>query len=471
MNDGSIVLFSNKYNLGRLEVVIDLYFNEDIDKTIEKESTIPVDGSSNTDTDDSELVPSPITPVPAPTNDTDAGNYTIVNATIVIDFTDVYEELFANNYTNNSSNDTNNSNDFGSSSSGMTDRGEGSTGAGFGVTEGVGSSGGSISSAGGSIATGSGTTSGGKGSTSISSTNSASNIADGLIPASAVAFSGSNSDADLRRRETIHVNLIWGVESMDDGSNLWTMNKGPKVRPSFDGKNEEEPSSSTFDLSEPRMQEWLLEVVLMAKNDTKLYIRQDKLTWIEMLQGFAIEAGVGFPIPKDLFTGYLQLLKDRDDGFATLIENEIGTRGPGLQGDYTYASITMMVDAVQISAASLSLSEIVYKQWSDFSEKVNESTPSDLPQVVAQSRIFLDAYRVEATIGSTVTTWFVANGLCLLVILLFIQNVALSFMVMGTIVLILFCLGGLLFAVFRIPFGPVEALGVSIFIGLSANYS
>jgi hypothetical protein len=70
------------------------------------------------------------------------------------------------------------------------------------------------------------------------------------------------------------------------------------------------------------------------------------------------------------------------------------------------------------------------------------------------------------------TTWFVTNGLCLLVILLFIQNVDLSFMVMVTIVLIPFCLGGLLFAaVFRVPFGPVEALGVSIFIGLSANYS
>jgi multidrug efflux pump subunit AcrB len=117
------------------------------------------------------------------------------------------------------------------------------------------------------------------------------------------------------------------------------------------------------------------------------------------------------------------------------------------------------------------VSEIVYKQWAGFSEEVNESTPPGIPKVVAQSRIFLDAYRTEATIDSTLTTWFVANGLCLLIILLFIQNVALSFMVMVTIVLILFCLGGLLFAVFRVPFGPVEALGVSIFIGLSANYS
>ena len=37
--------------------------------------------------------------------------------------------------------------------------------------------------------------------------------------------------------------------------------------------------------------------------------------------------------------------------------------------------------------------------------------------------------------------------------------------------LIFLCLGGLLFFIFNLPFGPVEALGVSIFIGLSANYS
>jgi len=240
------------------------------------------------------------------------------------------------------------------------------------------------------------------------------------------------------------------------------------MRSSLDGKNEE-GSSSTFDLSEPRIQQWLLEVVEMSRNNSELHIREDKLTWIEILRDFAIEAGVGFPIPKHLFTGSLFLLKQKNRNFAKLIEYQIGTSSTGLTGEFTFASITLMIDAVQIDTALLS--ETVYKQWTWFAEKVNELKPSDISPVVVQSRIFLDAYRVEATINSTVTTWFVANGLCLLVILLFIQNIALSFMVMGTILLILFCLGGLLFAVFSIPFGPVEALGVSIFIGLSANYS
>eukprot|EP00588_Corethron_pennatum_P034447 CAMPEP_0194349088 /NCGR_PEP_ID=MMETSP0171-20130528/106891_1 /TAXON_ID=218684 /ORGANISM="Corethron pennatum, Strain L29A3" /LENGTH=1903 /DNA_ID=CAMNT_0039116497 /DNA_START=220 /DNA_END=5932 /DNA_ORIENTATION=+ len=275
---------------------------------------------------------------------------------------------------------------------------------------------------------------------------------------------GLQSDAALGRRETIHVKLIWGVEPVVSTSNLWIIDNVPNTKV----RNDELASSSTFDLTEPRIQGWLLEVVETAKKDTQLHIRQDKITWIEILRDFAIGVGVGFPIPKHLFTGYLQLLKQKNDDFADLIKNEIGTSSPGLGGQFTFASITMMVDAVQVGKP---LSENVYKKWSEFTEKMNKSSPSDAAKVIAQSRVSLDAYRVEAIIDSTLVTWFVANGLCLLVILLFTQNIALSFMVMVTIILILFCLGGLLFAIFRMPFGPIEALGVSIFIGLSANYS
>merc|ERR1719223_1012201 len=54
LNDGTIVLFSNKYNLGRLETVTDLYFNdnEDVYTTIEADKPL--------------ATPAP-TPVPRPT--------------------------------------------------------------------------------------------------------------------------------------------------------------------------------------------------------------------------------------------------------------------------------------------------------------------------------------------------------------------------------------------------------------------
>jgi hypothetical protein len=454
VTDGSIVLYSNKYNLGRLQVVNDLYFNDDISKTIEKAAVSTSNKPPVTADPSTSPAPSPSTPTAAPTtssnNNTDLEkNLTIINATISFG-------IFGGDSQPPPTDAPQTPDDI------YVDGLSGGTSASVPTQSGVS---GGIGTIGGTSTTSAKPLTGGTASVPTTPIGVSNNIG-GSIPSMPLPAS---SNVDLRRFETINVNLIWGVESLSKGTQLWIVDKGRDVKSSF-GVNEGTPSS-IFDLSEPRIQSWVLGVVLMAKNDTELYIRQDKLTWIEMLQDFAIDAGVGFPIPKDLFAGYLQLLKQRNSNFAKMINNQIGTRSPGLSGDFTHASVTLKVDASQIQAASLSVSEIVYKQWAGFSEEVNESTPPGIPKVVAQSRIFLDAYRTEATIDSTLTTWFVANGLCLLIILLFIQNVALSFMVMVTIVLILFCLGGLLFAVFRVPFGPVEALGVSIFIGLSANYS
>ena len=420
MNDGTILLFTSKHNLGRLEKVTDLYFNDDADvyTTIEEDNVAPT------------FAPRPQpTPVPQPTptyTPEELESRKVVNATVSINFLSPEEALE-----------------------------QGKAGAialppkNNGTTEWyqTGTNGGSSSSqVGGPVVSSSG--------------NRAPTI--GKIPQ-------QTSDTGMRRRETIQVKLIWGVESQGKKSSLWRTNTDEKSTEIKNG----ESSLSSLKLAEPRTQEWLIEVVEMAKSNSQLFVRQNKLTWIERLRDFATYAGVEFPIPEHLFTTYVQMLKLKDPTFAELVQNEIGTSAPGLAGDFTFASVTMMVDGVHAgnAAQNVSMSEQIYNEWTKFATEANKLSPPEIPKVFAQSSIFLDAYRVEATIDSTLVTWFVANGLCLLVILLFLQNLALSFMVMVTILLILFCLGGLLFAVFRVPFGPVEALGVSIFIGLSANYS
>ena len=424
VNDGTIVLFSSRYNLGRLEKVIDLYYNDDEDvyTTIEED------------------VPSPtFAPIAAPTTSPptrDPANVISVGKNVSIIFLSP-EEAIAMGLPGAVDPSTGPPNTAGSSNSN-----------GFG---GGGGSGGGGSSSG---STG-------------SSTQSSENKHDYTITIGSIPH--PTAGKDMKRRETIHVKLIWGVESIGKEQSLWVTNSGIEPLDSILS------SASALDLAEPRTQEWLLEVVQMAKNNTKLFVRQDKLTWIERLRDFASYAGVEFPIPKHLFVTYLQLLKLKDRTFDETISTEIGTTAAGLAGDFTFASITVMVDAVEAGnaakASGNSTSENIYKEWTEFAAEANELSPPDIPSVTAQSSIFLDAYRIEATVDSTLVTWFVANGLCLLVILVFLQNIALSLMVMVTIILILFCLGGLLFAVFRVPFGPVEALGVSIFIGLSANYS
>ena len=58
----------------------------------------------------------------------------------------------------------------------------------------------------------------------------------------------------------------------------------------------------------------------------------------------------------------------------------------------------------------------------------------------------------------------------LAIILLFTQNLLISLYTMLTIVLIVITLMGFLFAVAGFTFGAIEAVGVTIFVGMSVDY-
>jgi len=220
---------------------------------------------------------------------------------------------------------------------------------------------------------------------------------------------------------------------------------------------------SGFDVSEPSNQEWLLEVVLAAKADFSLNAVSVEPTWIEMLADFAEKQDHGFPIQKTLFMAYVEILKFKDPRFEEIVKDEIGTSLPGLAGEPLYASITFQ------SRASFSLGS--FEKWTSFADSINEKTPTDIPPVFLKSDLFWNSARAQETIDATVNTWLLANLLCFTIILFFTQNLVLCAMIIGTIILMFLCIAGWLFAVLDRSLGPVQALGVSIFIGLSANYS
>jgi predicted RND superfamily exporter protein len=402
-SDGSIVLFSEKYNQGRLTALHDAYFNDNLSKSIE------------------DLVSIQLSP-------TGGG---------------------------------------GGSENGGSEGNEGS-----GSGSGNGGAGSGNGSTGGSGGGGSSGTGGGNG----QPTNSP--LATPTLPPSGTLNNGDSgnnlspitgpqeTDIDnLQRKEMIIVKLIWGVEAATE-SNPWLIEeKSQNKTDTFSLLKGIDPN---FALSEPATQQWLYDVVQFARRDKALNVQGNSLTWIEILHGFATMSGVGFPAPRDFFIGYVEMLRTQNAVFDSLVRNEIGTYAPGLAGQVFYTSITLQADVVQ-TAGSLSLN--TYKTWSSFTSMVNELAPPGMTPVIAQSDIFWNGYRTEETVNSTVVTWLIANGLCFAIILLFTQNLLLCLMVMASITLIFLCIVGWLFAVFGLVFGPVQALGVSIFIGLSANYS
>ena len=98
-------------------------------------------------------------------------------------------------------------------------------------------------------------------------------------------------------------------------------------------------------------------------------------------------------------------------------------------------------------------SEEALNYWTNFAQAINDDESmviENMPHVLAQSDAFLDSLRTTAIVDSTISSYFFANGLFLVVILLFTGNLLLTLMVMISLVFILLCLAGVIFAVFKI---------------------
>jgi len=272
-------------------------------------------------------------------------------------------------------------------------------------------------------------------------------------------------DSEPTKLVETSVKLLWGISSQSaDTADPW------RVKSSTEKSSTEEKSGQAllggvtrFDVTEPTTQQWLLDVVLAAKADDLLNVIAEEPTWIEMLADFAKKQDHGFPIQKELFMTYVEILKSKNTTFDELVEDEIGTSLAGLAGDTLYTSVTMQ------SSGPTSLG--FFDKWTTFANTMNERSPTDVQPMVAHSDLFWNDVRAQETIDATVRTWLFANLLCGIIILLFTQNLMLCMMVMVTIFLMFMCIAGWLFAVLDRPLGPIQALGISIFIGLSANYS
>jgi hypothetical protein len=278
----------------------------------------------------------------------------------------------------------------------------------------------------------------------------------------------SGADNTQINKRTEKVKLMWGIDPNDDATtNPWFVKKKRNKKKNIEDKTGNELLEGLvpgFDFFDPRTQQWLLDVNLAVRSNKALNVIMGQPTWIEILYEFAMKQDDSFPIAnRDFLITYIEILKSKEVDFEELIQDEIGTMLPGLAGESLYASITFETEEL----ASLSS----FEEWTSFAASMNQKAPSGMAPMIAQSDLFWNEYRAKETLDSTVNTWLIANGLCFVIILLFTQNIWLCLMIMITIVLMFSCIAGWLFFVFGLPLGPVQALGVAIFIGLSANYS
>ena len=225
-----------------------------------------------------------------------------------------------------------------------------------------------------------------------------------------------------------------------------------------------------FDLADPAAQKWLHHVCTRARARKDLVVRSDWPCWVESFKDSVAELGMTFPIPRPLMSTAVDILYDNSN-FKTLYNRQIGTAGTDYGGQmlYTYVSMRIELDNRRGNVGNLELLEH-QARWQKFMLEMNADAPSSMKGGVVTSTTWTAADTEQGLIDSTLQTWAISNGGVLLVILLFTQNLLISTYAMLTIVLIVISLMGFLFAIVGFEFGAIEAVGVTIFVGMSVDY-
>lgn len=221
-----------------------------------------------------------------------------------------------------------------------------------------------------------------------------------------------------------------------------------------------------FDMSDTGVQEWLRYVCHSARNETRLLVRSELPCWIDAFAQGLTNVGDRFPVSPALLEP--SLISFFSTSQSSIFRKHVRTVGPGHSGRPYLVTLAMKINLRGNEGSEVIMAHREY--WEAFLTRINQHAPSKAGTAFVTNAQFVKADIEQQIVGSTVFSWLLSNGICLAVVLLFTQNVLISLYTMGTIVLIVVSLVGFLFSVFRFTFGAVEALGVSIFVGLSVDY-
>ena len=113
----------------------------------------------------------------------------------------------------------------------------------------------------------------------------------------------------------------------------------------------------------------------------------------------------------------------------------------------------------------------IQQLWIEHVKQISLSAPSTLGPALLVSSTFTKIDTEYGIIFSTVASFLISNGICLGCVLLFTTDWKISVFVLIIINFIVITLLGFLFYVMHYSFGAIEAVGVTIFVGMSVDYS
>eukprot|EP00750_Incisomonas_marina_P018517 INCI2990.1.p1 GENE.INCI2990.1~~INCI2990.1.p1 ORF type:complete len:2694 (-),score=348.67 INCI2990.1:3864-11945(-) len=286
---------------------------------------------------------------------------------------------------------------------------------------------------------------------------------------------------------TAQLTLLWGIgdQTSSEGHDPVVLDTSqttedfPYGLPVFD---------PTFDPSTEAAQMFLFEACQWAAgNETRLALREPNsyyssgYCFMDYFHSVAVAYFGGFPVDPQQFNAAVQLTLDINNYFTPWVGLSDGWPASCATAD-TGSATTLSADGCRVtfigvsyrlnvnSIAPASESQPVYDEWNSFTDSLNAAAPPE----VSHSAHTCDAWTVmivelEAVSGA-VTAASISVGCALIAVVFFTGNLLLSLYVGLSIAMIVVCLAAVIIYVLNWPFGLMESISLTVFVGFSVDY-
>merc|ERR1712054_449233 len=152
-------------------------------------------------------------------------------------------------------------------------------------------------------------------------------------------------------------------------------------------------------------------------------------------------------------------------GFAPGVRESMNFTGRSLE----WLKLRINVDVKKSSSAAQVAP--VYSAWNNFIQTFDAQCGHELVgNAIMVAKKFTTMDQELSLISSTINGFMTSNLICFGAVLLFTGDLVISFYTMAAIFMIVVTLLGILFGMLGWTFGAIEAVGVTIFVGMSVDY-
>ncbi|CAE7896604.1 TNR [Symbiodinium microadriaticum] len=268
-------------------------------------------------------------------------------------------------------------------------------------------------------------------------------------------FAGSLGE-DCAQREVpltnaIEIAIVFGLLGYEDEN---------RSAPAYDG---------SVDLLSPAVQAHLLRTCTEARADARLLVKSELSCWIESFAEFMPLVGGAFPVnDSEMVQEAFQAFMHQNVASLNSYQKDVRTAGEDFAGRVMFSRLRMKVN-MAVNAAK-EQKDVVRQRWQDYVESLNQRAPPEAGQAMMVSWVWTSMALEESVFSSTILAFSLSLSTSMVAVALFTRDIVLAFYVCLNILLVVSVLSGFLLNVLGYDFGVVEAIGATIFVGLSVDY-